>query len=191
MCCSNCLLLLSAGATGARSPREVPHPVLHVHRLREPPQTLLGAQPGQAGYSRGEGGQRKCKYTSQFLTTLSPSTSARPGNVTTLCLVPPTPPASSSSASTVSLYLCASGSRSSPPSLWCWKQKLCIIILVFVPELYDLLLTMSSSSTMSQCLVPFEQKLSSSKIESSDEDRLIHSCDQCKFNLISSPIPNE
>lgn len=54
----------SAGAAGACAQREVPHPFLHVHRLREPPQTLPGAQPGQAGYSRGEGGRRKCKYTS-------------------------------------------------------------------------------------------------------------------------------
>lgn len=66
-CCSNCLVLLCAGAAGACAQGEVPHPFLHVHRLREPPQTLPGAQPGQAGYSRGEGGCRKCKYTSQFL----------------------------------------------------------------------------------------------------------------------------
>lgn len=73
-CFSNFLVVdfLSAGAAGARAQREVPHPVLHVHRLREPPQTLPGAQPGQAGYSRGEGGRRKCKYTSQFLTHSPP-----------------------------------------------------------------------------------------------------------------------
>lgn len=63
-CCADCLVLLCAGAAGACAQREVPHPILHVHRLREPPQTLPGAQPGQAGYSRGEGGCRKCKYTS-------------------------------------------------------------------------------------------------------------------------------
>lgn len=153
MCCSNCLLLLHAGVAGARSPGEVPHPVLHVHRLREPPQTLPGAQPGQAGYSRGEGGRRKCKYTFQF----SYHTPLQHVGTTWKCHDPlfgsSNPPASSSSASTVSLYLCASGSRSSPPPLWCWKQKLCTIILVFAPELSDLLLTMSSSSTMSQCLI--------------------------------------
>lgn len=72
-CCSNCRVLLCAGAAGACAQGEVPHPFLHVHRLREPPQTLPGAQPGQAGYSRGEGGCRKCKYTSQFFKTLCPA----------------------------------------------------------------------------------------------------------------------
>lgn len=75
-CCADCLVLLCAGAAGACAQGEVPHPILHVHRLREPPQTLPGAQPGQAGYSRGEGGRRKCKYTSQFLTHFPTSTSA-------------------------------------------------------------------------------------------------------------------
>lgn len=67
----NCLLL-SAGAARACAQREVSNPFLHVHRLRESPQTLPSAQPGQAWYSRGEGGRRKCKYTSHFLTHSTP-----------------------------------------------------------------------------------------------------------------------
>lgn len=60
------LICLSAGATRARAQRKVPNPLLHVHRLREPAQTLPGAQPVQAGHSRGEGGRRKRKYISFF-----------------------------------------------------------------------------------------------------------------------------
>lgn len=63
---------LSAGATGARAPRKVQDPLLHVHRLREPAQTLPGAQPVQAGHSRGEGGRRKCKYNYLLLNQPSP-----------------------------------------------------------------------------------------------------------------------
>lgn len=59
-------ICLPAGATRARAQRKVPNPLLHVHRLREPAQTLPGAQPVQAGHSRGEGGRRKRKYISFF-----------------------------------------------------------------------------------------------------------------------------
>lgn len=59
---TNGLIRLSAGATRACAQRKVQNPLLHVHRLREPAQTLPGAQPVQAGHSRGEGGRRKCKY---------------------------------------------------------------------------------------------------------------------------------
>lgn len=71
---TNGLMRLSAGAARACAQREVPNPLLHVHRLREPAQTLPGAQPVQAGHSRGEGGRRKCKYIS-FL--LNPPTARR------------------------------------------------------------------------------------------------------------------
>lgn len=116
-----------------------------------------------------------------FLTTLPSSTSARPGNVTTLCLVPPTPTLYHRLQHPQYPYICVRPAHALPLLLSGVgkSQKLCIIILVFAPELSDLLVTMSSFSTMSQCLVPFKQKLSRNKIESSDEDRLIHSCDQC------------
>lgn len=112
------VVLFCAGAAGACAQREVPHPFLHVHGLREPPQTLPSAQSGQAGYSRGEGGRRKCKYTSQFLTH-SPSTSAPLENVIYPPSLPsswsPHPPASSPLTPTVSCFLCAPGQLSPSP----------------------------------------------------------------------------
>ena len=123
--------LVPAGATGACAQREVPHPFLHVHRLWEPPQTLPGAQPVQAGYSRGEGGRRKCKYTSQFLTH-SHSTSAPSENAIyppPLQQNPPSPPLGScipsciifSDAHGVLFSVCAG--PHSPPPFWCCNHE--------------------------------------------------------------------
>lgn len=61
-----CIVLIDAGAAGTSAKREVSHSLLHVDRLRKPPQTLPGAQSHQAGYTRGERKQTLWKRSSNY-----------------------------------------------------------------------------------------------------------------------------